>query len=93
DNLSFRVGNEFQESFHVPLVKISSDDVGQTRIKAARSGMFFINAFAEWLGVDEVSLRLPYLFFSDDIDNQPIKVFDWENYVSFEVLPKDPAKK
>lgn len=93
NNLSLRVGSEFQESFHVPLIKISSDDTQQTRIEAQRSGMFFINAFAEWLGIEEKSLKLPYSFFSNQIDNEPVKVFDWKNYILFDSLASDAAKK
>ncbi|AWW59748.1 hypothetical protein C4O88_04200 [Pasteurellaceae bacterium 12591] len=90
---SFHVGNEYQESFSVPLVKISSDDLKQIKIDARRSGMFFLNAFSEWLGIDEESLKLPYLFFSNDVDKKPTIVFDWENYIIFDSLPKDSAKK
>ncbi|HDR1206182.1 TPA: division cell wall protein, partial [Pasteurella multocida] len=81
------------ESFSVPLVKISSDDLKQIKIDARRSGMFFLNAFSEWLGIDEESLKLPYLFFSNDVDKKPTIVFDWENYIIFDSLPKDSAKK
>ncbi len=93
DKLSLHVGNEYQESFSVPLVKISSDDLKQIKIDARRSGMFFLNAFSEWLGIDEESLKLPYLFFSNDVDKKPTIVFDWENYIIFDSLPKDSAKK
>lgn len=93
NDLSLRIGSEFQESFHVPLIKISSDDTQQTRIEAQRSGMFFINAFAEWLGIEEKSLKLPYLFFSNQIDKEPVKVFDWKKYILFDSLASDSAKK
>ncbi|MCL7766883.1 phosphoethanolamine transferase [Pasteurella multocida] len=90
-SLTLKHNNKFKENYHVPFIQISSDDIAQKRIHAYRSGMDFLNGFAEWLGIEESSLRRPYSFFSEDNMNLPLKVFDWEKYIDFNLLPSDPV--
>ncbi|HDR1446139.1 TPA: sulfatase-like hydrolase/transferase, partial [Pasteurella multocida] len=90
-NLTLKHGNKFKENYHVPFIQIASDNTEQKRIQASRSGMNFLNGFAEWLGIEEPSLKLPYSFFSEDEMNSPLKVFDWEKYIDFDLLLSDPA--
>ncbi|MGC6248542.1 phosphoethanolamine transferase, partial [Bisgaard Taxon 45] len=90
-DLTLKHNNKFKENYHVPFIQISSDDTAQKRIHVYRSGMDFLNGFAEWLGIEEPSLTRPYSFFSEDNMNLPLKVFDWEKYIDFDLLPSDPA--
>lgn len=61
-SLTLKHNNKFKENYHVPFIQISSDDIAQKRIHAYRSGMDFLNGFAEWLGIEESSLKRPYSF-------------------------------
>ncbi|WP_198345264.1 sulfatase-like hydrolase/transferase [Neisseria weixii] len=80
-----------KQAYHVPFVRISSNDKGQIRQQAERSGFHFIYGFAEWLGIDETKLKLPYKFFSEVQASEGIKVFDWEKIVPYESLEDDPV--
>lgn len=81
-----------KQAYHVPFIRISSDDTHQSRQQAARSGFYFIHGFAEWLGIDEPKLKLPYRFFSEEPTNE-IKVFDWEKIIPYNRLEDDVSLK
>lgn len=90
DHVSLLNSTKDKQAYHVPFIRISSDDMQQVHLKARRSGFDFIYAFSEWLGIDEKKLKLPYRFFSEDkVDS--IKIFNWEGVVPYETLDNDPA--
>ncbi len=90
DHVSLLNSTKDKQAYHVPFIKISSDDTKQVHLKVRRSGFDFIYAFSEWLGIDEKKLKLPYRFFSEDkVDS--VKIFNWEGVVPYETLNDDPA--
>ncbi|HHX2517316.1 TPA: phosphoethanolamine transferase [Neisseria subflava] len=90
DHVSLLNSTKDKQAYHVPFIKISSDDTKQVHLKVRRSGFDFIYAFSEWLGIDEKKLKLPYRFFSEDkVDS--VKIFNWEGVVPYETLHDDPA--
>lgn len=84
---------QYQQNYQIPLIVMSSDDTTRTYIDTPRSGYQFINGFAEWLGIDEPTLRLDTPFFSNEpitpIDK--VKVFDGNEIVDYQSLKEDPA--
>ena len=90
DHVSLLNSTKDKQAYHVPFIKISSDDTKQVHLKVRRSGFDFIYAFSEWLGIDEKKLKLPYRFFSEDkVDS--VKIFNWEGVIPYETLHDDPA--
>ena len=53
DHVSLLNSTKDKQAYHVPFIRISSDDMQQVHLKARRSGFDFIYAFSEWLGIDE----------------------------------------
>lgn len=90
DSVSLLNSAKHKQAYHVPFVMISSDDTAQRRQKSLRSGFDFIYGFAQWLGIEERKLVLPYRFFSEDSAGE-IRVFNWEDYVPYQSLQDDPA--
>ena len=46
-----------RQAYHVPMLKLSSDDNEHKIIKANKSGFNFIYAFSEWLDIHEQHLN------------------------------------
>ena len=91
DTVSLIHNNKSKQNYHVPFVVLSSDDTQQHQQQAARSGFDFIQGFAEWLGIEESSLKKDYRFFSETPMTEELKIFDWTQQSSFNNLDNDEA--
>lgn len=63
---------------NIPLIKISSDDKGRNYIKSKKSGLFFTEGLANWLGINNAKLKENYSLFSplkDDEKYDPIEKY------------------
>ncbi|EHZ6874384.1 phosphoethanolamine transferase, partial [Providencia rettgeri] len=63
---------------NIPLIKISSDDKGRNYIKSKKSGLFFTEGLANWLGINNAKLKGNYSLFSplkDDEKYDPIEKY------------------
>ena len=65
------VHGESLQSSDVPLVKISSDDQERKRITSAKSGYYFADGLARWLGISGAELT-QYDLFSDEETEQVV---------------------
>ncbi len=83
---------DYQSNFEAPALVMSSDTHETKRIKSVKSGYYFMNLFADWLGIEEshLSQQQPH-FFEDHPTPTPVKVFNFEKVVNFKGLSKDNA--
>lgn len=82
---------EDKQGYHVPFIKISSDDSPeQIRYSAYRVGFDFLKMFAQWIGVEEERLKLDYEFFSNQEIGKPIEVYNMKEMIPFEQLKSEP---
>ena len=79
--------NPNKACYRVPFVLLSSDDTQHKVLKADKSAFYFLDGFAHWLGIQEVSLRPNYDFRSPQ--NDTLKVFNQYENVPFEGLAED----
>ena len=73
--------------YRVPFVLLSSDDAAHKVLKVNKSAFYFLDGFAQWLGIQEASLRPNYDFRSSESDT--LKVFNQYENVPFEGLKED----
>ena len=73
--------------YRVPFVLLSSDDAAHKVLKVNKSAFYFLDGFAQWLGIQEASLRPNYDFRSTESDT--LKVFNQYENVPFEGLKED----
>ena len=73
--------------YRVPFVLLSSDDATHKVLKVNKSAFYFLDGFAQWLGIQEVSLRPNYDFRSTESDT--LKVFNQYENVPFDGLKED----
>ena len=73
--------------YRVPFVLLSSDDTQHKVLKTDKSAFHFLDGFAHWLGIKEVSLRPDYDFLSPE--NDTLRVFNQFENVPFEGLEED----
>ena len=66
---------------------LSSDDTQHKVLRADKSAFHFLDGFAQWLGIKEVSLQADYDFRSPQ--NDTLKVFNQYENVPFEGLEED----
>lgn len=86
---------EYKQNYDVPLMVLSSDDTNRQTINAQRSGFDFMSGLAEWLGIEEPSLKLKHPFFSQteaDKGSNKVQVFNGVKLVGYNNLKDDPAK-
>jgi len=63
--------SEEQEGYHIPLIKMSSDDTSREVIKINKTGLFFTNGVATWLGIETTNIKQKYDLFSNiPFDNE-----------------------
>lgn len=77
-------------SYHVPFIKIDSDDRSKSHCMALKNGMNFINGFASWLGIKERHLDTSYSFTEPshlDSINNSVLVFG-EYFIKIKDLKK-----
>ncbi|OCG21228.1 phosphoethanolamine transferase [Gilliamella sp. App4-10] len=90
DKNSELMHSEEQEGYHIPLIKISSDDTSRQIISLNKTGLFFTNGIANWLGIDATNIKQKYDFFS----NIPFDNEEEINHISrTKSLPLQPAIK
>ena len=73
--------------YRVPFVLLSSDDAAHKVLKVNKSAFYFLDGFAQWLGIQEASLRPNYDFRSTESDT--LKVFNQYEDVPFDGLKED----
>lgn len=73
--------------YRVPFVLLSSDDAAHKVLKVNKSAFYFLDGFAQWLGIQEASLRPNYDFRSSESDT--LKVFNQYENVPFDGLKED----
>lgn len=73
--------------YRVPFVLLSSDDSAHKVLKVNKSAFYFLDGFAQWLGIQEASLRPNYDFRSTESDT--LKVFNQYENVPFDGLKED----
>lgn len=73
--------------YRVPFVLLSSDDAAHKVLKVNKSAFYFLDGFAQWLGIQEASLRPNYDFRSTESDT--LKVFNQYENVPFDGLKED----
>ena len=73
--------------YRVPFVLLSSDDAVHKVLKVNKSAFYFLDGFAQWLGIQEASLRPNYDFRSTESDT--LKVFNQYKNVPFDGLKED----
>ena len=73
--------------YRVPFVLLSSDDAAHKVLKVNKSAFHFLDGFAQWLGIQEASLRPNYDFRSSESDT--LKVFNQYENVPFDGLKED----
>ena len=81
-------GDEYKQNFDVPFVKISSDDDTREVVNIKRSAFNFIYGFSQWLGIQTEELNNHYDFFSNK-DDEEIKVFNFQDNISYDTLKTD----
>lgn len=79
--------NPNKACYRVPFVLLSSDDTQHKVLRADKSAFHFLDGFAQWLGIKEVSLQADYDFRSPQ--NDTLKVFNQYENVPFEGLEED----
>ncbi len=89
NEITLSYDKEAKESYRVPFVKISSDDTQRVVVNTPRSAMYFIEGFAQWLGIQSKELNPQNDFFSAKPDDS-IKVFNLNSLVDFDSLQDDP---
>ena len=63
--------SDAQEGYHIPLIKMSSDDTSREVIKINKTGLFFTNGVATWLGIETTNIKQKYDLFSNiPFDNE-----------------------
>ena len=73
--------------YRVPFVLLSSADAAHKVLKVHTSAFYFLDGFAQWLGIQEASLRPNYDFRSTESDT--LKVFNQYENVPFDGLKED----
>ena len=73
--------------YRVPFVLLSSDDAAHKVLKVNKSAFYFLDGFAQWLGIQEASLLPNYDFRSTESDT--LKVFNQYENVPFDGLKED----
>ena len=73
--------------YRVPFVLLSSDDAAHKVLKVNKSAFYFLDGFAQWLGIQEASLHPNYDFRSTESDT--LKVFNQYENVPFDGLKED----
>ena len=73
--------------YRVPFVLLSSDDAAHKVLRVNKSAFHFLDGFAQWLGIQEASLRPNYDFRSTESDT--LKVFNQYENVPFDGLKED----
>ena len=73
--------------YRVPFVLLSSDDATHKVLRVNKSAFHFLDGFAQWLGIQEASLRPNYDFRSTESDT--LKVFNQYENVPFDGLKED----
>lgn len=82
--------DQFYQNYHVPFVIINSDQQGLVHNSAHRSGLYFIDGLAAWLGIDSPQLPYSKMFFSQQ-DSSDIQVFGFDQQLkSVNNLQDDP---
>ncbi|MDO4436127.1 MAG: phosphoethanolamine transferase [Cardiobacteriaceae bacterium] len=84
---SLQHGGDTYESFYVPLVKLSSDDIEKRILKTTRSAFYFLTGFADWLGLEVEELKRPNYDFWGKQEDIPASDNNLEQILH---LPKDP---
>lgn len=85
-----RHNDHFYQNYHVPLVVINSDQSGQLRNKAQRSGLELLDGIAQWLGIRSPQLPYGEQFFST-VDSTQLQVLDFNQRLqSVNQLQSDP---
>ncbi|WLT01328.1 phosphoethanolamine transferase [Snodgrassella alvi] len=85
-----RHNDHFYQNYHVPLVIISSNQTGQLRNKARRSGLELLDGVAQWLGISTPQLPYSKQFFSET-DSTQLEVLDLNQRLqSVDKLQNDP---
>jgi glucan phosphoethanolaminetransferase (alkaline phosphatase superfamily) len=80
--------SEDQEGYHIPLIRISSDDTSRQIINIHKTGLFFTNGMATWLGIDTTNIKQKYDLFS----NVPFNNEEEINHISnIKSLPLQPV--
>lgn len=80
-------GGDTYQSFTVPLIKLSSDDVQRETIQTQRSAFNFLKGFAQWTGIHTTELHTEdYHFFG----SEPDKAESGNNLEKVNRLPRDP---
>lgn len=55
--------SEEREGYHIPLIKMSSNDTSREIIKINKTGLFFTNVIATWLGIETTNIKQKYDLF------------------------------
>ncbi|HGN1707507.1 TPA: phosphoethanolamine transferase [Providencia rettgeri] len=73
DKFKMSLSQSSTKILDVPLIKISSDDALKRYIKTQKSGLFFTEGLANWLGIKNLKLDENYSLFSskNDEDHNP----------------------
>lgn len=70
DKNSQLMHSDKQEGYHIPLIKISSDDKSKKIIQTYKTGLFFTNGLSTWMGIDTKNIDKKYdLFIQSKFDN------------------------
>lgn len=85
-NVTLAHGGAFKNAYRVPFVQINSDDTIHKKIKVNKSGFYFLDGYAQWLGIKEKSLKNNYYFLSSTPDT--LKVYIGK-YILFDTLQED----
>ncbi|WOB99699.1 MULTISPECIES: phosphoethanolamine transferase [unclassified Providencia] len=78
NKLKMSLSNSSTKILNIPLIKISSDDKDRNYIKSKKSGLFFTEGLANWLGINNAELKENYSLFSslkDDEKYDPIEQY------------------
>ncbi len=82
---------KYKQNFDVPMIILSSDNNVQKHIEARKSGYDFMALFAQWLGIEETSLKERGKKMFDESEEKPIYVFDFSKVVKYDSLKIDEA--
>lgn len=90
--LTLSVGNETKQNYLVPLFILASDAKEHQIIPIKQSAINFLYGFSQWLGITLIDKSLIQSSFWQG-STDPIKVYDWNNWVEFDLLKNEPAIK
>lgn len=83
------IGNKTKQNYQIPFFVLSSDDTAHQSLPLHQSATRLLRGVSEWMGIDSAVFRGQPSFWQGT--REPIRVFDFFNWVDFDSLADEPA--